>query len=335
MTINLDASRLKTDVDFARQGRQTGDFRLRPSDNSKALGYHPVPVFCLQNGEGPTLVVTGGTHGDEFEGPAAILRLMHRLDLEKLNGRLIMFPALNAPAVKASLRCSPLDDGNLNRAFPGDADGSPTEQIAYLIEHCILPGADAAIDIHSGGRASEFVPLSMYVPSTGELGERNRALADAFRAPYCWVMGVGNDNRTVNSAAERQGVPMFATELGGGGNVNTEYVRLACDGILRVLQSLGMWQAPLVAATQATTYFRIPATDFTLFAPRDGLFVPAKTPGSRFSKGEAVGDIYSIFEPEREPCTLVAPHSSLMISQTRYGQVERGDFLMQLSDEIS
>jgi len=135
----------------------------------------------------------------------------------------------------------------------------------------------------------------MYVPSPGELGERSRALADAFRAPYCWIMGVGNDNRTVNSAAERQGVPMFATELGGGGNVNPEYVRLACDGVLRVMQSLGMWQAPLVAATQATTYFRIPAPDFTLFAERDGLFVPTRTPGHRFGAGDTVGEIYSVW----------------------------------------
>ena len=64
-------TRISTDLDFERDGRQIGDLRLPFSDDSQPLGYHPIPVAVLRNGEGPSLLLLGGTHGDEFEGPVS------------------------------------------------------------------------------------------------------------------------------------------------------------------------------------------------------------------------------------------------------------------------
>ncbi len=328
--MNFSLSKIHTDVDFGRDGRQIGDLRLRPSDNTRSLGYHPVPVACFKNGAGPTLLVTGGTHGDEFEGPAALMHLMHTLDATQLKGRLIMIPALNGPALRASTRCSPIDDVNLNRCFPGNANGTASEKIAHLIEAVILPHCDAAIDIHSGGRASEFVPLTMYMPCAGDLGTDNHRIAAAFGAPWCWIMGDSNDSGSVNGAAARQNVPMFATELGGGGNVNPEHVQLAVDGILRTMQTLGMYDGAPDTDTTSIQYFTVPATSYTLFAARDGLFAPATGIGQSVTRGDTVGVIYSIFEPERKPLVVSATVDGIIVSCTHNGQVERGDFLLQL-----
>ena len=333
--MDLKQTRLVTDIDFARSGRQISDLRLRPSDNSRSLGYHPIPIACLSNGSGPTLLVCAGNHGDEFEGIAAILRLMHRLDLSQLSGRLILIPALNGPAVAAATRCSPLDGGNLNRSFPGHADGGPTQQIAHFIEHVMLPECDAAIDIHSGGRASEFLPLSMYVPSDDAVGTRNHELARAFGAPYCWIMSTVNGDRSFNAAATRQGVPMFATELGGGGYANATYVDLACDGILRVMANLGMWSDETAAVSTEPSYFGIPDMAYTVTASVAGLFVPATGLAQEVEEAEPIGTIYSVFEPERPSIDVAAPRSGLVVSQTRMGLVERGDFLLQLAMPVS
>lgn len=328
--MNLHLSRIQTDLDFNKTGRQIGDFRLRPSDNSRALGYHPIPAACLKNGDGPTMLITGGTHGDEFEGPAAILRLIHSLDVDRLNGRLILLPALNAPAVRASSRCSVLDGGNLNRSFPGNANGTATEQIAHLVESVILPVCDAAIDIHSGGHASEFVPLTMFVPDSGQGESKNQPLADAFAAPWSWQMGSGNDDRSVNGAAHRADVAMFATELGGGGNVNGQYVQLAVDGILRCLQHLGMWDNAPPPPQQMIQRFDVPSTDYTVYANRDGLFLPAVELGQRIKRNDRVGYCYSIFETERTPVDILANNDGVVVSLTRKAQLERGDFIAQL-----
>ncbi|OJI92401.1 hypothetical protein LY10_03105 [Planktotalea frisia] len=95
------------------------------------LGYHPVPIISFKNGDGPVALMIAGTHGDEFEGPSALMRLVDDLSLKDISGQIIIVPALNATAVRASERCSPLDGVNLNRAFPGDPLGSISEQIAY------------------------------------------------------------------------------------------------------------------------------------------------------------------------------------------------------------
>lgn len=328
--MDFSSSKILTDLDFEQDGRHIGDLRLRPSDNTRSLGYHPLPVACFKNGRGPTLLVTGGTHGDEFEGPAAIMRLIHSLDVKQLSGRLILIPALNAPALRASSRCSPLDDVNLNRCFPGNADGTASQKIAHLIEKVILPHCDAAIDIHSGGRASEFVPLTMYMPDGAGPGQKNHRIAAAFGAPWCWIMGASNDSGSVNGAAARAGVPMIATELGGGGNVNGAHVQLAHDGILRTMQSLGICKQAPELTDDSTQYFTIPSMQYGVFATREGLFVPATTLGQTVAKGDTVGTIYSVFEPERAPLTVCTQVDGIVVSCTHYGQVERGDFLFQL-----
>src|SRR5262249_25331032 len=82
----------------------------------------------ISNGRGPTVIVEGGNHGDEYEGPIVLGELVCTLDPGAVSGRLIFIPAINLSAVAAARRTSPFDDLNFNRAFPGDPLGSPTQQ---------------------------------------------------------------------------------------------------------------------------------------------------------------------------------------------------------------
>ena len=97
-------SRLSLAVDLSQPGRQIGDLMLRWSDNTNPLGYHTIPVISLKRGGGPVVLIVGGTHGDEFEGPAAIMRLINLLDPSMLNGQIIAMQGLNAPAFQSSER---------------------------------------------------------------------------------------------------------------------------------------------------------------------------------------------------------------------------------------
>ena len=65
---------------------------------------------------------------------------------------------VNAPAGEAGSRTSPIDNGNLNRLFPGNASGSPTEMIAHYIEEVLMPLADYSVDLHSGGSSLFYPP---------------------------------------------------------------------------------------------------------------------------------------------------------------------------------
>jgi predicted deacylase len=137
--------------------------------------------------------------------------LIDEITPEQLEGRLIVLPAVNYPAVLASQRISPLDSRNMNRAFPGDPDGGPTDMLADFIVSVLLPEADLVIDLHAGGKASVFATSALASRSDNqELMQANLDLAAAFGAPLTWILGGFNDTRSLNSVALNAGVPMVA-----------------------------------------------------------------------------------------------------------------------------
>ena len=123
-------------VDFDKPGKQIGFLMIPHSPHEDAWGVTQVPLAVIANGRGPTVIIEGGNHGDEYEGPITIGELIRDLDPDEVQGRLILMPANNVHAVRAGRRTSPVDGLNFNRSFPGDPRGSITEQIAaYVVDH--------------------------------------------------------------------------------------------------------------------------------------------------------------------------------------------------------
>src|SRR5579863_1596071 len=123
---------LRATVDFDKPGRQIGFIQVPHSVHDDAWGVIPVPVAVIANGSGPTVILEGGNHGDEYEGPIVLGEMIRDLDPGAVSGRLIFALAINLPAVRAARRTSPIDGLNLNRTFPGDPNGTTTLQISAL-----------------------------------------------------------------------------------------------------------------------------------------------------------------------------------------------------------
>jgi len=115
---------------------------------------------CMGQSLGPSVLVTAGVHGDEYEGPAAIAEVASWLSPLSFRGSLCMIPVANPFAFEAGTRVSPLDGINLARVFPGKKDGTPTERLAYLLFDEFASKADCVIDLHSGGVEYEFLPVA-------------------------------------------------------------------------------------------------------------------------------------------------------------------------------
>lgn len=329
----LNTGVLNMTVDLTAKGRQTGDLMLKYSDNSNPLGYHPIPVISLKGGDGPVMLITGGTHGDEFEGPSAIMRLAARLSPEDLTGQVILMPALNAPALQAASRVSPLDQGNLNRAFPGDAKGGPTAVIAAHIAD-LLTRCDGAIDLHSGGKASFFSPSALATQSADPaLRAANLELARAFGLPLIWELGAHNDNRSLNSAADAAGIPMIATELGGGGGVDPEITDATETGLMNALIHLGVLPGQ-VAPTDARRV-EIASPHHSLYAPGAGVFDRAMRAGQDVRKGDLAGHFHFVMEPERASVPVRFPVDGFVLAHTCRGFVTRGDLLALVAQDVA
>ncbi|MBL8808268.1 MAG: succinylglutamate desuccinylase/aspartoacylase family protein [Rhodospirillales bacterium] len=329
-------TRITTDIEFGRQGRQLGHLRLIHSDNRHAFSVIPIPIAVIANGSGPTILLTAGNHGDEYEGQALLHGLLRGIDIASIRGRLIVLPALNYPAVLAAARVSPLDDGNLNRAFPGDPDGSPTSAIAHYVETVLLSMVQGAADIHSGGSATVYAP-SVYLHCGGgpDLLRRKLAGARAFGAPFTVCARATSDSRSMSAACDRLGVPMISTELAGGGTIDPEALAIGRAGLMRLLVHFGVVDGePPADHRHATRLVSPTGPASSVMAPTEGIFEPLHGVGAEVRKGALAGYVHPIGELERPYAAMEFAHDGIVLVKRVPSLVRRGDYLYRLACEI-
>jgi N-alpha-acetyl-L-2,4-diaminobutyrate deacetylase len=228
-------------IDYERDGVQHGHLSLPHSRDNSAWGSLMVPITVVRNGAGPTVVLTGANHGDEYEGPIALYDLAANLDPARVSGRVIILPAMNYPAFRVSRRTSPIDGGNMNRVFPGRPDGSLTEKVADYIQRTLIPMADVVLDYHSGGRTLDFVPFACSHELSDKKLEATCAKArDAFNAPWTLTLLELDSVGMYDSAVEDAGKVFVSTEIGGGGTSTAQSVAIAKKGVRNLLIHSGV-----------------------------------------------------------------------------------------------
>ncbi|HEV7263978.1 MAG TPA: succinylglutamate desuccinylase/aspartoacylase family protein [Falsiroseomonas sp.] len=327
-------NRLTADLDFDAPGRRLGAIRLVHSDDRHAFAVIPVPVAVVVGPRpGPTVFLSAGTHGDEYEGQVVLHRLLHGLDPDRLTGRLIVMPALNTPAVLASTRCSPIDGANMNRVFPGDPRGGPSAALAAWIAQDVIPRTDFACDLHSGGSAARYIPCA-YLHWGGDPAFRRRKLAAAarFGAPYTVIAAAAGDPGSMTAECDRQGVVMVATEFGGGGTVDPALAELARDCLMRLLAHAGvLQQAPAEAAP--TRHIVLQQTARAPMARGPGIFEPLRRIGETVRAGELGGVIWPVDPAEAGPEEVRFATDGLIVAERHRPLVARGDLLFRLGEE--
>ena len=330
-----------TSVDYNRPGKQQGMLQVPYSHNLGGWANMMLPITVINGkaGPGPTILILGGNHGDEYQGQIAIMKLSRELTAEQVAGRLIMIPALNMPAAKAATRLSPLDGKNLNRCFPGVAEGTVSEQIAHYLTHVLFPMSDVVVDIHSGGRSMEFYPCPHMhlVPNL----EQRREMLDGllawncdFGLLYTDIAGTG----LLPVEAESQGKIVVTTEMGGGEAIPADVHRTTQNGLKNVLvhfkaidgreqtrESLGLPPTILVEALKRENY---------LLAPESGVFEVLVDLGVKVSVGQPVGQIHFLERPDRAPEVIVSATEGYMITMRSPCLTQQGDCVAVVAEPI-
>jgi hypothetical protein len=321
------------DIDLSARGRHIGAVRLVHSDDRHAFGHVPIPIAVLVGGPGPSVLLVAGNHGDEYEGQAILLGLLHELDPEALSGRIILLPALNRPAVAAATRVSPLDGVNLNRAFREGAAAGPTRSIAAFVER-LLPGCALVADLHSGGRTAIYADAAL-VTRTQDLAllAANMAAARATRLPVIQMLGETSTGHSLNSAAEAAGVAMVAMELGGGGRADRGSLARGREAVMGLLAHAGvLGNAPQSAAPQHVVAVKGPRA--AVVVPADGVLAPLVSPGDHVAAGDAVAILHHWREPRRPPATLRAEVTGLVLAIAARGLLEPGDHAALIAEFV-
>jgi N2-acetyl-L-2,4-diaminobutanoate deacetylase len=322
----LRPSPIRPSVDFNQDGVQHGFLRLPYSRDDSAWGAVMIPISVIRNGEGPTALLTGGNHGDEYEGPIALLKLANGLDPGEVSGRVIVVPAMNYPAFRAGRRTSPIDAGNLNRLFPGRPDGSVTEKIADYFQRCLLPLADVVLDFHAGGRTLDFVPFA----AAHELPDKEQearcvAAMEAFNAPYSMKLLELDAVGMYDTAAEEAGKVFVSTELGGGGSATAKSMRIADRGVRNLLIHAGILQGEI--ELQPSVRLAMPGDDSFVISTSEGVLEMCRDLGEEVAADEVVARIYPPDRTGAEPVVYHARISGLLAARHFPGLIKTGDCL--------
>lgn len=320
----MSQSKISSNINLEKDGKQFGYLRAPHSTNTSGWGSMLIPVVCIKNGDGPTVLFTGGNHGDEFEGPVSLLKLGRNLESSQIEGRVIILPALNYPALMAGVRLSPVDGKNMNRAFPGDPGGTITTMIADYVMREFVTVADAVIDLHSGGSSMVFAPTTViHFLNDEHQMKRCFKAAEAFGAPYTMIVRELDAVGMLDSSVENTGKTFVSTELGGGAFLSPETIAVADRGLSNVLIHLGV-----LAGEPDSSNSRVmetPDEGAYFMAECDGLYEPVKEVGQAVKTSEVLGRIHDPDRPDIEAADICALCNGVLMTRAGRGWVRRGD----------
>ncbi len=276
---------------------------------------------------GPRLLITGGVHGDEFEGMAAIRRLAEMLTPDQLSGTLVLVPVANEPAYSRGHRCGP-DDLDLARSFPGSSTGSVTQQIAHALTRMIA-AADGYIDLHTGGTTLQLVPLVGYMlHADASVLDRQRHMARAFNVPVIWGTTAQLEGRSLSAARDAR-VPAIYAEWGGGGRCDPEGIRAYVEGCLNVMGAMGMLRrdppASMVRHLVEDPREHSGHLQVQHPAPADGFFEPAVALGQFVRQGDCLGAVVDPSGGSAQP--IRATHAGMVLCLRTCPRVRKTDSL--------
>ncbi|AOK06408.1 N(2)-acetyl-L-2,4-diaminobutanoate deacetylase DoeB [Burkholderia sp. AU19243] len=333
----MRASPITPTVDFDADGEQHGFLKLPYSRDDSAWGAIMIPVTVVKRGDGPTVLLTGGNHGDEYEGPVALSKLAGSLKAADVTGRVIVVPFMNYPAFRAGCRTSPIDAGNLNRSFPGRPDGTVTEKIADYFQRHLLPLATHVLDIHAGGRTLDFVPFAaIHVLTDRDQEVRCERAMRAFGAPYSMRMLELDNVGLFDTAAEEAGKVFVSTELGGGGSSTAASVAIAERGVYGFLAHAGVIAKDVIDrnAPRTTTLLDMPDGSCFTTSEHHGLLEMCRDLGSDVNAGDVLARVHDIDRTGVAPVEYVARRRGLLAARHFPGIVQAGDTIAVVADIV-
>lgn len=172
------------------------------------------PLAIIRGSQpGPTIVITAGIHAAEYPGIKAALELSYDLDFSTITGTVIIVAMANAAgfwrrsnSMVPGSYTSTGTDQNLNRIFPGNAQGSPDERLAAAL-FALIETADYYIDLHSGDSYESLIPHAYFcaMPAGGVLGDAT--LGDGTLGDAALGDGTPSDNALGNKPLGDEAAP--------------------------------------------------------------------------------------------------------------------------------
>ena len=281
-----------------------------------------MPVYVV-NGKrsGKRLYLSAAIHGDEINGVEMIRRILAMPSLKQLQGTLIAVPVVNVHGFINTSRYLP-DRRDLNRSFPGSAEGSLTARLAHLFMSEIVSNATHGIDIHTAAIHRNNLPQVRGDLDNPEVAE----LANAFGIPV--LLSSNGPDGALRRVATEAGVPTILYEAGEALRFDEISIRAGVKGIVNVMRQLGMLPARSSKRPKPIKPF-IARSSTWVRAPESGIIRALIPLGARVRKGQSLGIIADPFG-EKE-LVVSAPNDGVVIGRADLPLVNEGDALFHIA----
>ena len=328
---------IEYDINLDAPGKRVSTLRLVHSDNTNAYSIIPIPIAVIVNGNGPTVLLAAGNHGNEYEG----LSNSSRVGARAIDGR----------RTRAADRFAVPKHAGRTRRYVGFSFGQrqfescvsryanrwSNRSDSRLSGRTLLPLCDAGIDIHTGGNMGTFVPLVFLCECKDrDVFKRSAELAAAFAAPWTYLVTGVADQGGFDPCAQNQGVAFISTELGGGWRLGGETLDIGRRGVRNMLAHLGVIQSTETQAVRPgqLRYVSDSGPNGTLVSSAAGFLETHFEPSSSIKAGDTVATIHPIENGFEPPTLLSAPREGVIVSQRTTAHIRHGDIVMNVATEI-
>lgn len=271
--------------------------------------------------------IVTGIHGDELEGQYVCYELSAYLQkhLDCLKGIVDIYPALNPFGIDSITRGIPAFDLDMNRIFPGRQDGDMNEYIASEITEDIK-GSTLCIDIHASNMFLTEVPQI-------RINELHREMLMPFamqsNVDFIWIHGESTVlESTFAHSLNSLDTPTLVVEMGIGMRITKEYGNQLLDGILHLMEQMGIFERPEVDKKEMRTPRVSDGYDDVSFlnAPVSGVFIKNLDHDTYVTEGDHIGTIVNPLTG-KVMAEIVAPTTGWLFTIREYPIVNEGSLV--------
>ena len=267
-----------------------------------------------------------GVHGAEYSAIAAARKFILELGNYEITGRITVVPIVNILAFwQRSPFVIPVDNQNLNRAFPGKLDGTFTEKYAYRVFEKFIRPTDFLLDLHAGDIPESLEPFTIFEESVVEV--QSLAMAESYgirnivRQPQAGLVVAGSTSATASAI----GIPAIIAESGENGILDPVAVERHLIGVRNLAMSLGILSGQPIVMSESILY----QGWNWLRAEKAGWWQPAQKTGSTIKVGDLLGTLSEVWGDSSE--AIRAPQAGKVLFQTSSPAVIQDGILVGLA----
>jgi predicted deacylase len=284
-----------------------------------------LPV-CVINGadDGRTLYVQAASDGDELNGVGVIRSVVPRLDPTEIAGEVLVVGIVNYHAFQVAEHRNPIDDTKLNRAYPGDTDGSSSERIAAATFD-VARRADLALDLHQGSTSRMIDETRVRCGRRHRLHQKCLELAKVFGAGH--ILDQKGPDGQLARAGPDEGVPTIDPELGGSVGFDDASIQVGVEGVINVLEYYDFLDGQVRTTPQTR------AKGFDQYgSPTGGLVDFNVDLGTEVDRGDVLFTVTDAFGTRKAEVT--ADTTGVFWRTRRLPQVASGEYVCSVGTDV-